>query len=281
MTFEASPAQTEHGQLHILRFLTGFIRGSISQGDITSEELRQVLTAVAPLTADCAACNAAAETGGACSSGRAETWESCPQTSSAARDGTDSAGVSAACGEVRPCIELPAHERLFQCADVWASRRAERQAAAARVHLQAGAAVLGHVQRLPADRLERAGVRMHGGAAETAARLAAQREAALAALRRPALGMSPGSRRLLARGSACFWKRLQDDAARRQAAAAEAALARAARTEAAAAECTGNPRITAAARRLRRSVSDLLLWEERRAQRIAAAFAEKAAAGLG
>ena len=50
---------------------------------------------------------------------------------------------------------------------------------------------------------------MHGRAAETAAKLAARREAALDAVRRPALNMSVGSRRLLAAARAGFFQRLQ------------------------------------------------------------------------
>ena len=50
---------------------------------------------------------------------------------------------------------------------------------------------------------------MHACAAQTAAKLAARREAALAAARRPALDMSAGSRRLLAGARAGFSQRLQ------------------------------------------------------------------------
>lgn len=50
---------------------------------------------------------------------------------------------------------------------------------------------------------------MHARAAHTAAKLAARREAALAAVRRPALDVSAGSRRLLAGAPAGFLQRLQ------------------------------------------------------------------------
>lgn len=55
----------------------------------------------------------------------------------------------------------------------------------------------------------RAGARMHACAAQTAAKLAARREAALAAVCRPTLDMSAGSRRLLAGARAGFSHRLQ------------------------------------------------------------------------
>lgn len=139
--------------------------------------------AIAPLTANHPACGAGSSPSGQALAGG--------QKCLAMRPPASCIGHS---GPVHPCAQpakatgsLPAHERLFQarhcvlaklarhmlrprkefcwhssvlracaqCAAVWAARRAERQAAAARLHLQAGAAALGYAQRLPATYLDR------------------------------------------------------------------------------------------------------------------------------